>query len=279
MIFNNSPKLLAGTLAIILVAGMTSPVFAQTIPGLVVDEVDFSQGFESISALAVPLPPANEPNQIFDNGRGNTDFGGVPIDNPDFLWADDFVLKEDTVLRDVHFDGVVQENIGVPGETYELDFEWFVYLDDSGVPGDLVASGQGINEGYLLIEELDPGMELYRFWFDLDQPLALQGGETFWLSIVKDPQPEFNVLWLAKEPQFGNFLKLKPVDGLWQLGCDCDFNFVLTGGDKQVAGELLSLDSSALVIVGLSSMIWMVPAVAGVVGAGVYLVKTRAIRN
>ena len=44
---------------------------------------------------------------------------------------------------------------------------------------------------------------------------------------------------------------------------------------QPVAGELLSLDSSALVIAGLGSMIWMVPAVAGVVGAGVILVKFR----
>jgi len=43
-----------------------------------------------------------------------------------------------------------------------------------------------------------------------------------------------------------------------------------------VAGELLSLDSAALVIAGLGSMIWMVPAVAGAVGAGVILVKFGA---
>ena len=42
-----------------------------------------------------------------------------------------------------------------------------------------------------------------------------------------------------------------------------------------VAGELNSIDSSALVVAGLSSMIWMVPVMAGIVGAGVYLVKFR----
>jgi len=43
-----------------------------------------------------------------------------------------------------------------------------------------------------------------------------------------------------------------------------------------VAGELLPLDSSALVIGGLaSSAVWMIPSVAGVLGAGVYLVKFR----
>jgi len=44
----------------------------------------------------------------------------------------------------------------------------------------------------------------------------------------------------------------------------------------QVAGELLPLDSTALMIAGLTSMsVWMIPAVAGLAGAGVYLVKFR----
>jgi len=47
-----------------------------------------------------------------------------------------------------------------------------------------------------------------------------------------------------------------------------------------VSGKLLSLDSSALVIGGLaSSAVWMVPAVAGIAGAGIYLVKFRAGRD
>jgi hypothetical protein len=47
-----------------------------------------------------------------------------------------------------------------------------------------------------------------------------------------------------------------------------------------VAGELLSLDSSALVIAGLaSSAVWMIPTIAGIAGAGVYLLKLRANRD
>jgi len=50
--------------------------------------------------------------------------------------------------------------------------------------------------------------------------------------------------------------------------------------DTPVAGELLSLNSSTLVIGGLvSSAIWMIPAVAGIAGAGIYLVKSRANRD
>ena len=48
----------------------------------------------------------------------------------------------------------------------------------------------------------------------------------------------------------------------------------------QVAGELLPIDSSALMIAGLTSMsVWMIPTVLGLAGAGVYLVKFRANRD
>jgi len=50
--------------------------------------------------------------------------------------------------------------------------------------------------------------------------------------------------------------------------------------EPQIAGELLPLDSSALMIAGLTSMsVWMVPAIAGLAGVGVYLVKFRANRD
>ncbi len=50
--------------------------------------------------------------------------------------------------------------------------------------------------------------------------------------------------------------------------------------EEQVAGELLPIMSSALVIAGVSTIaIWMIPTVLGLAGAGVYLVKFRANRG
>jgi len=47
-----------------------------------------------------------------------------------------------------------------------------------------------------------------------------------------------------------------------------------------VAGELLPIMSSALVIAGVSTIaVWMIPTVLGLAGAGVYLVKYRANRD
>ena len=47
-----------------------------------------------------------------------------------------------------------------------------------------------------------------------------------------------------------------------------------------VAGEIIPIDNSVLFLAGLSSMsLWMIPAIAGIAGAGVYLVKFRANRD
>ena len=69
-----------------------------------------------------------------------------------------------------------------------------------------------------------------------------------------------------------------------------EFEAILVGGitmahcelvvSHPVAGKLLSLDTSALMIAGLtSSAVWMVPAIAGLAGVAVYLVKFKANRG
>jgi hypothetical protein len=49
--------------------------------------------------------------------------------------------------------------------------------------------------------------------------------------------------------------------------------------DKPVAGELLSVNSSALVIAGLSSVSWMIPAILGIASAGGYLAYYKSKKD
>ena len=44
---------------------------------------------------------------------------------------------------------------------------------------------------------------------------------------------------------------------------------------RPVGGELLSIDNTALILAGIHSTIWMLPTLAGIAGAGIYLVKYR----
>ncbi|HUU47659.1 MAG TPA: hypothetical protein VMW55_02625 [Nitrosopumilaceae archaeon] len=164
MTLNNFQKLFAGSLAIMLVAGLTSPAFAQTLPGLAVDVIP-----------------------------GMTD-----ICPPDWVSADDDICIPCPV------DTVSSNNLCIPcGVLLDVSGAIHCDVDSDGIP-----------------DELDKCP---------DTP----------------PQTMVN-----------------------EFGCEIT-----------VAGELLSINSPALVIGGLSSMMWMVPAVAGILSAGVCLIKFRSSRE
>ncbi len=65
----------------------------------------------------------------------------------------------------------------------------------------------------------------------------------------------------------------------WITSTMADMDKLEPGPITPVAGELMSLDNSALLIAGLSSMVWIAPAAAGLAGAGLFLVKHRANRD
>jgi len=158
---NNAHKLLAGTLALVLVAGMTSPALAQTTPDIAVDKMtEICTAGDVSGDPCIPCPD----NMILAEG----------ICDPCLVWLGDSA-----------------------------------YICDS--------DGDGVED---FVDE------------------------------CPDTPPQ------------------TMVD---EVGCPTE---------KPVAGELLSLDSSSLVVAGLtSSAVWMIPTVAGIAGAGLYLVKLRANRD
>lgn len=52
-------------------------------------------------------------------------------------------------------------------------------------------------------------------------------------------------------------------------------NFALACSDSVVGGELLQIDTTALMLAGLHSTIWMLPILAGATGVGIFYIKTR----
>ncbi|MFQ5440813.1 MAG: hypothetical protein ACE5DL_05055 [Nitrosopumilaceae archaeon] len=166
MALNNTYKLLAATLALVLAAGMTSPAFAQTMPDLAVDvvqtEILCPAGEVASGDLCIPCP----------------------------------------------VDAISASGICDPCVTSD-DKEWTGPCDDDD------------NDGVLNFADQCPNTP---------------------------PQTVVD-----------------------EVGCPVE---------KPVAGELLSVNSSALVIAGLTgSAAWMIPAVAGIAGAGIYLVKLRTNRE
>jgi len=256
MTFNNTQKLLAGTIALVLVMGMTSPAFAQTSGS---DPITVGPGsFVETEAHDPIVFESSVPDLSFEDGwvySGST------------IVADDFALTEDTQVTDFHY----ISHFLPPG-----DINYIIFDDDAGQPGSILDSGTAQNVEIMLIAG-----DLYEVWFDLEVPFAADADVTYWFGLNS---PDGFLGWqfgdIAKvDDGFGNLPQIDNGGGWFEVSPSPWF--ALTAADDEiVAGELLSLDSSALVIAGLTSMsLWMIPTVLGLAGAGIYLVKFRANRD
>jgi len=208
---------------------------------------------------------------VFDNGSVPSLNGGLVnsiLSVDAFTVAEDFTIEQDTVVTDFHY---IQDEFGVP---LSVDVQFFIFADDDNKPGEIIASGLSQN---LHREPIDTNFA--EVWFDLEEPFFAEAGVKYWFGIHV-PQ-EVTYSWgrsVDGEGKSCQTIGLPPVFAACSEGSHSWF--LLSGHlPTTVAGELLPLDNTALVIAGLSSMIWMVPVVAGLAGAGIYLVKFRANRD
>jgi len=204
--FNNTQKLLAGVLALVLVAGMTSPAFAGLEQNAWIggdgdweDAINWSNGL-----------PLSSNNILIDNGNGDNSIVHL---NEDFLLTGDLHVDDGDTL-------IIEKGVTL---THEQTLNLSI-----------------INEGMIII---------HGTLANLDSILVNNS-----LIVVK----------------CGGELIIESalIDNGQIINEDC------------VAGKLLPLDSTALFLAGIQSMtVWMIPAVVGLAGAGVYLVKFRANRD
>jgi len=141
---------------------------------------------------------------IFDNGGPSNEFVASLTA---LVHADDFSFSEDKVLKDVHF--WTQEN----GPSWDGTLEYFVFLDEGGLPGALLAFGNGEN-----VEKTDEGFnsfggDRFEYSFDLEEPLMLDGGTTYWIG-------------LHLQSDFANVISIK-----WESSCiNCGGNAARSTG-------------------------------------------------
>ncbi len=257
----NNNKLVVSALALVLVAGLASPVFAQQL-----------QNIQTETTEEPNRPLSDEENVIFDGGTADF-FTAAELDlSPTTIWAEDFELTEANVLNDVHID------VSEFGDTAEIaQFEWFVYNDNAGSPGPLIASGIGINVHKMAIDQFDN----FRYWFDLDNPVPLDADTRYWIGLrATTSESPSDIFWWTTSSGFGNGCNVTTDNGgFWQNVCGGDtfqLNLVLTG-PHIVGGELLPIDNTALVLAGIqSSTVWMFPVLAVAAGAGAFYLKVRA---
>ncbi len=229
-----------------------------------------------ITGIGIPALATDEDDVIFDGGTSDF-FSGGALARPLTIIAVDFELQTATKLRDVHVD--VEQFLSFPGIA---EFEYKVYSDSvtqPGIPGDLIQEGEGINEHK---EELAQPTERaslnFRYWFDLDTPLFLEAGTTYWIELTVTNSPfEAAIFWWTTSPGFGSPAANTSDRLSWfEDSNQLDMNIVLTGGDDIVGGELLSIDSTALLLSSAQSFSWMIPVVLSVVGIGLFVVSRKS---
>jgi len=170
--------LLAGTLAIVLVAGFVSPASAEVLKETFVDPPD------DISTSDF-LDTAEFDDIIFDNGGEPQLNGGRVIGISGSLQltvADDFTLDNDMFVTDFHF---ILDEFGTPLET---DIQFFIFDDDDDKPGEILTSGFSQN---LVREPINPTFA--EIWFDLEEPFLAEAGVKYWFGITTDMELDFFV--------------------------------------------------------------------------------------
>jgi len=227
-------------------------------------------------SLAFSYQDAAADTIIIDDDPPNADsactLGGIGT------CADEFTLVSSATITDAHF----WAGDGLQG-IFDDDVKWAIYSDVDGViQTPAIASGVGKNIlttsfdvlGSNICDITTSDHNCFEVSMDLDIPVNLVAG-TYWFGIENTDNWDL-------------VLSSPTVDGIYACsgaGCNAflfvetfDFPFILTGfqQETQVAGELLPLNTSALMIAGLTSMtVWMIPTVLGLAGVGVYLVKFR----
>lgn len=267
MTFDNTQKFLAGTLALIMVTGLVSPAFAggpetcsfradlsvggvgtcEFVPGGSIDTFVISEDITSSNARL-----------FFEfNGLNSNDYQvNKTINN---LSGSDFQIWSNELLD--NDDDAEDANDKAPG---------FPWLSGLGFPAGFSHS----NNADGLSAAMGPTP---------DTPTVPRTSDT-WVTIDADEQAQRDYLELSsgtllsggiENMTFG--VRASSSDQLPFLLAEAPTPIVDT---QAVAGNLLSIDSSTLVVAGLTgSAVWIIPTIVSIGGAGIFLVKLRKNRD
>lgn len=232
---------LAVVLSFVLVAGMTSPVFAQMQPLA-------QAGTNTIN----PDPFVD----IINPGPVTIICGAGALSSP---LAQSFVPTADN-LDAVEVELLTLSLVTTSPVTINV-------YDGAGTGGLLIGSTSNDDGNFAPF-----GSSVVRFQFA--SPIPLIPGNTYTIQVtINDGASDFD--WNATVDNVPGIVEECGGVGAFPLfdyifATYFDPNFVVVGG------EFLPIDSTALVLAGLqSSAVWMIPTLAGIAGAGFYLVKFR----
>ena len=196
------------------------------------------------------------------------------------------MLDEDATLTDVHFVMILSGGV----TSFDIPIDYKIIGDTGGTPdtNNVIGSGDAVNVEMM---RLAPGEPRFEVWFDLDVPIPLDAGVRYWLGLhagtrfvnIMPDDPKWAVTdrdvgrptWFATSGNLEDLQLVGGIDAPW---------FQLTskkqdgsgGNGKVIGGEIIPIESTGLLLAGMqTSAFWMLPALAGIAGAGAYFVRTR----
>lgn len=145
----------------------------------------------ALDAVAVTAD-AVEPCVVYDNGA-STQSGGTAAGH--FIAADDFqpagVTRITGASVDVN-DGPADEN-----RRWDGTVEWWLFADAAGLPGALIASGDGqhVRQTSLVVDTF--GFRSFTVGFEFEEAIAVGPGMTYWLALhmQSDYTSRISVFW------------------------------------------------------------------------------------
>ena len=274
-------RLLAGTLALVLIAGLGTPAFAMTTE----TGMDISPG--NAVPTVIPIKQDCDIVNIFDDRTAfDAAVGSTTLE--DFTDTFHFpistgILNSATNLV-VDFGPPILPGDIEPGVTYSMPIGTGNFFN--------IDAGGGFVDGFLdgiKNPEFDPVTIAFdnpvgAFGFDMNQLM----GNSFDITIQFTSGPDFVGNFPVTQSSSLEFVGFQSeqidietviIQGDGANNFDFAFDNFAFGGkgcEIVVGGELLPIDSTALLLAGLqSSAIWMLPILAGAAGASAYYIKTR----
>jgi hypothetical protein len=233
-------------------------------PFLEIDKFSTSVGHVTIqdpagNSFTVDLSGPTEVHVAIDPNTGQDPFPDLPFDRVDteIVMMDLVGLSPQIGDVKVRINPSAPRSLGAITET-ENPNEGFLDLPPFN-PASLPADS--FFDVFVELEIVEPGIVLHN-----GEPLHLETQIVSKPPGVEDEYCEFGPIELLDEDNIPTGFAI--IEACHTPG---------PSDEPKIAGELLPLDSTALLIGGLSSMsVFMIPAVAGIAGAAVYLVKHRA---
>jgi len=238
LINNNTQKLLTTTLALVLIVGFTSPVFADSTTGI----SDTSSDVSAAAVITINTKwyefkwTTNGADVVACSGGCLPSITGNSVDAPSPAWT--FTCPASGCVLTV-------TDAFNRGEQFEVYDSASSIGTTSAVPIPLDINEQCNNN-----------------------PATSSDPE----ACVTDALASHGTFNLTSG---SHSITMKKIAGTTDFPIDAGAAYFLLQENTVVAGDLLPLNTTALFISGITSSIWMIPTLAGIAGAGVYFIRSR----